>query len=77
MAQDAGIRIAIENHCDSFSEEILWLLDRIDHPAVSGGPGLARRTLWRKNSQTPGDSTTCGEMFISQQTNQPTRPQPK
>jgi len=33
-AEDAGIRIAVENHCDSFSEEILWLLDRVDHPAV-------------------------------------------
>jgi sugar phosphate isomerase/epimerase len=33
-AQEAGIKIAVENHCDSFSEEILWLLDRVDHPAV-------------------------------------------
>jgi sugar phosphate isomerase/epimerase len=33
-AAAAGIKIAIENHCDSFSEEILWLLDRVDHPAV-------------------------------------------
>ncbi|MBT8332238.1 MAG: TIM barrel protein, partial [Deltaproteobacteria bacterium] len=33
-AQDAGINITVENHCDSFSEEILWLLDRVDHPAV-------------------------------------------
>jgi len=33
-AADAGIRIAVENHCDSFSEEILWLLDQVDHPAV-------------------------------------------
>jgi sugar phosphate isomerase/epimerase len=33
-AEDAGINIAVENHCDSFSEEILWLLDRVDHPAV-------------------------------------------
>ncbi|MEJ2284003.1 MAG: sugar phosphate isomerase/epimerase [Desulfobacterales bacterium] len=33
-AEDAGIRIAVENHCDSFSEEILWLLDRVNHPAV-------------------------------------------
>ena len=33
-AAGAGIRIAVENHCDSFSEEILWLLDRVDHPAV-------------------------------------------
>lgn len=33
-AADAGINIAVENHCDSFSEEILWLLDRVNHPAV-------------------------------------------
>jgi len=33
-AQDAGVRIAVENHCDSFSDEILWLLDRVDHPSV-------------------------------------------
>lgn len=33
-AVNAGIRIAVENHCDSFSEEILWLLDQVDHPAV-------------------------------------------
>ncbi len=29
-----GIKIAVENHCDSFSEEILWLLDIVEHPAV-------------------------------------------
>jgi sugar phosphate isomerase/epimerase len=34
LAADHGIRLAVENHCDSFSEEILWLLDRVDHPAV-------------------------------------------
>ena len=33
-AENAGIKIAVENHCDSFSEEILWLLDHVDHPAV-------------------------------------------
>lgn len=33
-AQEDGIKIAVENHCDSFSEEILWLLDRVNHPAV-------------------------------------------
>lgn len=33
-AEAAGIRIAVENHCDSFSEEILWLLDQVDHPFV-------------------------------------------
>jgi sugar phosphate isomerase/epimerase len=34
VAEDAGIRIAVENHCDSFSEEILWLLDLVDSPVV-------------------------------------------
>lgn len=34
LAEAAGVRIAVENHCDSFSEEILWLLDRVGHPSV-------------------------------------------
>lgn len=33
-AVDAGVKIAVENHCDTFSEEILWLLDEVGHPAV-------------------------------------------
>ena len=33
-AEAAGIKIAVENHCDSFSEEILWLLDLVDSPVV-------------------------------------------
>ncbi|MGD9348932.1 MAG: TIM barrel protein, partial [Desulfobacterales bacterium] len=33
-AVDADVKIAVENHCDTFSEEILWLLDRVDHPQV-------------------------------------------
>jgi len=34
LAAEHGIRLAVENHCDSFSEEILWLLDRVDSPVV-------------------------------------------
>jgi sugar phosphate isomerase/epimerase len=34
LAADHGIRLAVENHCDSFSEEIIWLLDRVDDPVV-------------------------------------------
>jgi sugar phosphate isomerase/epimerase len=34
LAADHGIRLAVENHCDSFSEEIIWLLDRVDSQAV-------------------------------------------
>ncbi|MGD9055041.1 MAG: TIM barrel protein [Desulfobacterales bacterium] len=33
-AEAADVKIAVENHCDTFSEEILWLLDRIDHQRV-------------------------------------------
>ncbi|MCK5837040.1 MAG: sugar phosphate isomerase/epimerase [Desulfobacula sp.] len=32
MAQDHGIRLALENHCDSFSEEVLWVLKEVNHP---------------------------------------------
>ena len=34
QAEDAGMRVAVENHADSFSHEILWLLNQVDHPAV-------------------------------------------
>ncbi len=33
-AQASGVRIAVENHTDAFSEEVLWVLDRVDHPFV-------------------------------------------
>ena len=33
-AQEMGIRLALENHCDSFSQEILWVLKQVDHPFV-------------------------------------------
>ncbi|MBD3308176.1 TIM barrel protein, partial [candidate division KSB3 bacterium] len=33
-AAAAGIKIAVENHCDSFSEEIVWLLDLVASPGV-------------------------------------------
>ena len=33
-AEAAGVKIAVENHCDTFSEEIIWLLDQIDNPLV-------------------------------------------
>lgn len=33
-AEAAGVKIAVENHCDTFSEEILWLLDQVNNPLV-------------------------------------------
>ncbi len=34
MAKSYNIRLALENHCDSFSEEILWVLKKVNHPFV-------------------------------------------
>ncbi|MBU8848755.1 MAG: sugar phosphate isomerase/epimerase [Desulfobacterales bacterium] len=34
IAEDYGIRLALENHCDSFSEEILWVIKEVNHPFV-------------------------------------------
>jgi len=33
-AESYDIRLALENHCDSFSEEILWVLEQVNHPFV-------------------------------------------
>ena len=34
LAAEAGINIALENHTDTFSSEILWVVDKVDHPHV-------------------------------------------
>lgn len=34
IAKNYNIRLALENHCDSFSEEILWVLKEVNHPFV-------------------------------------------
>jgi sugar phosphate isomerase/epimerase len=34
LVEKTGVRLAIENHTDAFSEEVLWVLDQIDHPLV-------------------------------------------
>ncbi len=33
-AEKKSIRLAVENHADTFSEEIIWVLDEINHPLV-------------------------------------------
>ena len=33
-AAEWGVRIAVENHTDLFSDELLWLLDKVDQPNV-------------------------------------------
>ena len=34
LVENTGIKLALENHTDAFSEEVLWVLDRINHPLV-------------------------------------------
>ncbi len=34
IAKNYDIRLALENHCDSFSQEILWVLNKVNHPFV-------------------------------------------
>ncbi len=36
QARDAGIRLAFENHCDTFADELLWFLDRINSDKRGG-----------------------------------------
>lgn len=34
LLEETGIRLALENHTETFADEILWLIHRIDHPLV-------------------------------------------
>ncbi|MGD9302127.1 MAG: TIM barrel protein [Desulfobacterales bacterium] len=34
VAQNAGVRICLENHTEAFSSEVLWIINRVDHPYV-------------------------------------------
>ena len=36
FARAAGVRMALENHCDAFSQEIIWVLDQVSQPNVGG-----------------------------------------
>lgn len=34
LVEKTGVKLAIENHTDAFSDEVLWVLDQINHPLV-------------------------------------------
>lgn len=34
MAEKAGVKLCLENHTEAFSEEVLWLHNRVNHPFV-------------------------------------------
>ena len=33
-AQNAGVRLCLENHTEAFSDEVLWVINRVNHPFV-------------------------------------------
>lgn len=51
-AEAAGISIGVENHCDSFSKEILWLLDQVDHPVVGACIDTVNALMVMENPMT-------------------------
>lgn len=34
LMEELGIKIAIENHCDTYSDEIIWLIEQLNHPMI-------------------------------------------
>jgi hypothetical protein len=32
IAEKSGVKLAVENHTDAFSEEVIWVLDQVNHP---------------------------------------------
>jgi sugar phosphate isomerase/epimerase len=34
LIEEYGMQIAIENHTDTFADEILWLVDKLNHPLI-------------------------------------------
>ncbi len=34
LMEELGIKLAIENHCDTYSDEVIWLIKQLNHPMV-------------------------------------------
>ncbi|SDP83507.1 sugar phosphate isomerase/epimerase family protein [Desulforhopalus singaporensis] len=34
MIEEYGMKIAIENHTDTFADEVMWLVDKLNHPLI-------------------------------------------
>lgn len=34
LIEKTGIKVAIENHCDTYADEVIWLIEQIHHPLV-------------------------------------------
>ncbi len=38
LLEKTGIKLALENHTETFSDEIIWIIEKINHPLVSEYP---------------------------------------
>jgi sugar phosphate isomerase/epimerase len=36
LAQEAGVRLCLENHTEAFADEVVWAINRVNHPFVGG-----------------------------------------
>lgn len=34
LVEEKGVKLALENHTETYADEVLWLIDQIDHPMV-------------------------------------------
>ncbi len=34
LMEELGLQIAIENHCDTYADEVIWLIKQLDHPNI-------------------------------------------
>ena len=34
LMEDLGLKISIENHCDTYADEVIWLVKQLNHPDV-------------------------------------------
>ncbi|SDP38880.1 sugar phosphate isomerase/epimerase family protein [Desulforhopalus singaporensis] len=34
LMEKLGVRLAIENHCDTYADEIIWIIEQLNHPMI-------------------------------------------
>jgi sugar phosphate isomerase/epimerase len=34
LMEKLGIKLAIENHCDTYADEVIWLIEKLNHPMI-------------------------------------------
>lgn len=34
LMEELGLKLAIENHCDTYADEVIWLIEQLNHPMI-------------------------------------------